>query len=85
MDGLLAQYAGGPHFNPNYSFPHHTIYASKDPLALDSNAFRLIEGWRKDAKLTPIARQAEWLKMGEEMGLGHFAESKIILHSVDPE
>jgi hypothetical protein len=85
MDALLAQYASGPRFNPNYAFPYNTIYASKDALALDANAFRLIEGWRKEAKLTSIARQAEWLKSGEEMGLGHHAESKIILHSVDPE
>jgi hypothetical protein len=85
MDALLAQYASGPHFNPNYTFPYNTVYASKDALALDANAYRLIEGWRKDAKLTSIARQAEWLKSGEEMGLGHFAESKIYLHPVDPD
>lgn len=85
MDALLAQYASGPHFNPNYAFPYHTIYASKDALALDANAFRLIETWRKQSKLPPIASRAEWLQMGEQMGLGHFAENKIILHNVDPQ
>lgn len=85
MDALLVQYASGPRFNPNYSFPYHTIYASKDALALDANAFRLIEGWRKQARLPSIASRAEWLQMGEQMGLGHFAENKIILHSVDPQ
>ena len=85
MDALIAQYASGPRFNPNYAFPYNTIYASKDALALDANAFRLIEGWRKEAKLTSIARQAEWLKSGEQMGLGHYTESKIYLHPVDPE
>jgi len=83
MDALIAQYASGPRFNPNYAFPYHTIYASKDPLALDSNAFRLIEGWRKQAKLPPIAERAQWLEMGEQMGLGHFAENKILLLPVD--
>lgn len=85
MDGLLAQYASGPHFNPNYAFPHRTLYASKDALALDANAFRLIETWRKQSKLSPIAPRAEWLQMGEQMGLGHFAENKIILKNVDPQ
>jgi len=85
MDGLLAQYASGPHFNPNYAFPNHTIYASKDALALDANAFRLIETWRKQSKLPSIASRAEWLQMGEQMGLGHFAENKIILQNVDPQ
>jgi hypothetical protein len=85
MDALLAQYAGGPRFNPNYAFPYHMIYASKFPVALDANAFRLIENWRKEAKLPPIARRVEWLESGEEMGLGHFAESEIVLRNVGPE
>jgi len=85
MDALLAQYAGGPRFNPNYAFPYHTIYASKDPVALDANAYRLIEGWRKPAKLPSIARRAEWLKDGEAMGLGFFTESKIFLRPVTAE
>ena len=82
MDALIAQYAGGPRFNPNYAFPFRTIYASKDALALDANAFRLIDGWRKDAKLPSIARRAEWLETGEQMGLGHYAENKIVIHPV---
>lgn len=85
MDGLLAQFAGGPHFDPNYSFAYHTIYASKDPVALDANALRLIEGWRKEAKLPPIGRRAEWLESAEQMGLGHFAESRITLRAVGSE
>ena len=85
MDALIAQYAGGPRFDPNFAFPYHTIYASKDALALDSNAFRLIEGWRKQAKLPSIAGRAEWLQEGEQAGLGHFAENKIIIHPVAAE
>jgi hypothetical protein len=85
MDALLAQYASGPRFNPNYAFPFHTIYASKDALALDANAFRLIDGWRKQARLPSIASRTEWLQMGEQMGMGHYAENKILLHSADPE
>jgi len=85
MDALLAQYAGGPRFNANYAYPYRTIYASKDALALDANAFRLIEGWRKEAKLPSIAGRAEWLQLGEQMGIGHYAENKIILRSVGTE
>ena len=82
MDGLLAQYAGGPRFNPNYAFPLRTIYASKDPVAIDANAFRLIEKWRAEARLRPIAKLSEWLSDAEEMGLGNFAESRITLQQV---
>ena len=36
MDGLLAQYAGGPESQPGYAFPFATLYASKDPVAIDA-------------------------------------------------
>src|SRR5207248_2435038 len=35
MDGLLGQYAGGPQPQPNYALHHATLYASRDPVALD--------------------------------------------------
>ena len=83
MDALRPQYAGGPQFNPNYAFSWHTIYAGKDPVALDAHALRLIEGWRKEAKLPPIGKRAAWLESAAQAGLGNFAEGKIIVRSVE--
>jgi hypothetical protein len=83
MDGLLAQYAGGPTFNPNYAFPHATIYASKDPVALDSVALRKIEGWRAQAKLPPSTKRGAWLADAAEMGLGNAAEDRIVVRQVE--
>jgi len=83
MDALRPQYAGGPHFNPNYAFSWHTIYASKDPVALDAHALRLIEGWRKEAKLPPIGKRAAWLESAAQAGLGNFAEGKVALRQVE--
>ncbi len=77
LDGLVAQYAGGPGFNPNYAFLHRTLYASKDPVAIDATALRLMEGWRKEARLPPIGAHAEWLQEAQVMGLGQFAEEAI--------
>jgi Domain of unknown function (DUF362) len=77
MDGLVAQYAGGPAFNPNYAFNHRTIYASKDPVAVDATALRLLERWREEARLPPIGEHGAWVQEGEVMGLGHFAEAAI--------
>jgi hypothetical protein len=84
LDGLIAQYAGGPEGNPNYAFSHGTIYGSTDPVAIDSVAARNIEAWRKMAKLPSIARRIEWLKFGEEMGIGVADPKKISLVSVTP-
>ena len=85
MDALRPQYAGGPHFNPNYAFAWHTIYAGKDPVALDAHALRLLEGWRKEAKLPPIGKRAAWLEDAAQAGLGNFAAEKIILRPVGPK
>ena len=82
MDALLAQYAGGPRFNPNYSFAWHTIYASKDPVAIDATVFRLIQKWRAEAKLPSIEKQGEWLSDAQEMGLGNFSEGRITLQQI---
>lgn len=83
LDGLLAQYAGGPGFNPNYAFAHQTLYASKDPVALDATALRKIDEWRKLAKLPPLAKKGEWLEGAAQMGLGNAAESAITLQQVE--
>src|SRR5205085_12036089 len=40
MDGLMAQYAGGPQSQPNFAVHHATILASKDPVAIDALTVR---------------------------------------------
>ena len=84
LDGLVAQYAGGPEGNPNYAFPHSTIYASTDPVAIDAVAARNIDAWRKMAKLPPIARRLEWLSVAEQMGIGVADSNRISLVAVTP-
>jgi hypothetical protein len=82
MDGLVAQYAGGPGSNPNYAFPHATIYGSRDPVAVDAVAARNIDAWRRMAKLPSIAKRVEWLKAAEQAGIGVADMSRIKLESV---
>jgi hypothetical protein len=84
LDGLIAQYAAGPEGNPNYAFPHATIYASTDPVAIDAIAARNIEAWRKMAKLPPIARQVEWISVAAQMGIGVADSNRINLVAVTP-
>jgi hypothetical protein len=70
MDGLIAQYAGGPDFEPNFALRHATIYASKDPVAMDVFALSLIEEWRKEAKLPSVNHYAAYLETAASMGIG---------------
>jgi hypothetical protein len=79
MDGLIAQYGGGPDWQPNYSWSHDTLYASKDPVAIDATALRLIDAWRKDSRLPSVTDQAKYLQTAAAMGLGNYDADHIAL------
>jgi hypothetical protein len=71
MDGLVAQYAGGPRSHPNYAVHHATILASKDPVAIDALAVRQIEEWRVKARLAPIAPLAQHVQAAGQLKIGN--------------
>ncbi len=79
MDGLIAQYGGGPDWEPSYSWSYATIYASKDPVAIDATALRLFETWRKAARLPPVLERAKYLRTAAAMGLGSYQPGQIAL------
>jgi hypothetical protein len=70
MDGLIAQYAAGPRSEPNYAVHYATLLASKDPVAIDSIAFRQIEEWRLKEKLPSLKEAAGYLPIAVQFGLG---------------
>ena len=77
MDGLIAQYAGGPQSQPNYATHHATLYASKDPVALDAIALKRLEEWRARASLPAIGRLAAYVGFASQLGLGNSALTRI--------
>jgi uncharacterized protein (DUF362 family) len=78
MDGLVGQFAGGPEFHPNYAVQHATLYASHDPVALDTVAMRQIDRWRVRARMKPNESDANYLQTARELGLGNAGEAKVI-------
>jgi len=82
MDGLAAQYAGGPQSQPNYAVHHATILASKDPVAIDTVALQRIDGWRANAKLPPVGRLANYVQTAGQTGLGHADPARIEVRNV---
>ncbi len=82
MDGLLAVYAGGPQSQPNYAVQFDTLYASKDPVAIDNIAGRQIEVWRKRAKFPSIVRTGAHVALAAQMGLGNSSASRIEIRDV---
>jgi len=82
MDGLLAQYAGGPQPQPNYAIHHATLYASRDPVALDAMALKRLEEWRTRASLPKVAPQAAYIGFASQLGLGNSASDRVELRNI---
>jgi hypothetical protein len=82
MDGLIAQYAGGPQPQPNYAVHNATLYASKDPVALDAVALKRLEEWRGRANLRPIGPLAAYIDFAGQLGLGNSAPNRIELKNI---
>jgi len=82
MDGLAAQYAGGPQSQPNYAVHHATLLASKDPVAIDAIALQRIEQWRVKAKLPPIGRLAAHVQVAGQIGIGNADLARIEVRNV---
>jgi hypothetical protein len=82
MDGLAAQYAGGPQSQPNFALHHATLYASKDPVALDTVALKRLEEWRSKSNVPPIGRLASYVQTATTVGLGNSDMSRIEVRNV---
>ena len=82
MDGLLAQYGGGPASQPNFAVHNGTLYASKDPVALDAVALKQLEAWRAKAAFPPIGRLASYVQTATAVGLGNSDSSRIEVKNV---
>jgi uncharacterized protein (DUF362 family) len=85
LDGLVLQYAGGPFANPGFLQDHFTIYASRDPVAIDATAMRLVDEARKPSKLPSLVPITAWLQSAADIGLGQQAAEKIELLQVGVE
>jgi uncharacterized protein (DUF362 family) len=82
MDGLIAQYAGGPQPQPNYAVHHATLYASTDPIALDAVALKRLEEWRGRASLRAIRPLAAYIDFASQIGLGNSAPNRIEVRNI---
>jgi len=82
MDGLIAQYGGGPAWQPGYSWRHATLYAGKDPVAIDATVLRMLESRREAARLPAITDSAKYLRTAAELGLGNYEANRIELVNV---
>jgi uncharacterized protein (DUF362 family) len=85
LDALILQYAGGPFPNPNFAVDNFALFASRDPVAIDATAARLIEEVRKANKMPSIKPMTAYIEAGSQLGLGEYAESRIQMVRVGVE
>jgi uncharacterized protein (DUF362 family) len=82
MDGLVALYAGAPFGDANYAIQFGTIYASKDPVAIDAVACKVLDKWRVEAKMYPVSKTATYVETAGAMQLGNAELGRIEIRDV---
>ncbi len=73
LDALVAQYAGGPHFDPQFTRSIGALYVSRDPVAIDSLVLKRMEHWRaedRDGRIDPIGKAANYIHTAALYNLG---------------
>lgn len=86
IDGTSILYDGGPKYNRAALVPHECVYATTDPVAMDSLAHELIAALRKEnglRTLGEVGRPPKFLELSEQMGLGIADRKKHRVRSVD--
>ena len=87
MDAMIAQYAGGPRFNPVFTRQIGGIYVSRDPVAIDAIVLQRLERFRTESnsgRLDPIGKAAVHVHGGVDLNLGTDDASRIQLVRVEP-
>jgi uncharacterized protein (DUF362 family) len=86
MDGLRAQYEGGPQGRPQFQWDHGGLLLSTDPVAMDGQALKLIESRRAQEGLPSLwetDRPPKHITTCAERNLGLLDDSQIDLVAVE--
>lgn len=82
MDGLVLQYAGGPYSSPGNCVDYGTLFASRDPVAIDATALRLIDEQRLLSKMPKASLDGGHVSEAESQGLGNADEKMVVLKRI---
>jgi uncharacterized protein (DUF362 family) len=82
MDGLMLQYAGGPYPAPGNCVVFSTLFASKDPVAVDAAALRLLDEQRELSRMPKASADGGHVAEAESRGLGNADEKRIRMRRI---
>ncbi len=85
-DGFKLMADGGPLYRqPQYVFPHESVYVTTDPVAMDAVGHDLVARARADHRLPSLealGRPAAYIQAAADLGLGIANRDQIRLRSV---
>ncbi|HTS16531.1 MAG TPA: DUF362 domain-containing protein [Verrucomicrobiae bacterium] len=84
VDGLIAGYAGGPQFKPQYSWNAGALYLGTDPVAIDALCLEAVDAHRRAALIPPATLQATYVATAAKAGLGQSDRARIDLIEIKP-
>jgi hypothetical protein len=87
LDALVAQYAGGPRFDPQFTRSLGAIYVSRDPVAIDAIVLNRLEKFRtedRSGRIDAIGKTASHIHSATTFNLGTDDPSRIQLVRVAP-
>jgi uncharacterized protein (DUF362 family) len=84
MDGLIAGYAGGLGFKPQYSWNYGALYFSADPVAIDALCVEALDVKRGETKIPLIGPRATHITTAGRFGLGQSERANIDLSEAKP-
>ena len=70
LDALVAEYAGGPQFDPQFTQSIGAIYVSRDPVAIDSLVLKRLEAWRRRGGIDAIGKAGNHVASAALYNLG---------------
>lgn len=78
LDALIAQYAGGPRFDPSFCESPGALLLGTDPVAIDTVALDWLEHWRSQNNIDSMRKTArQHIDTAASYGLGVGEKSKI--------
>jgi uncharacterized protein (DUF362 family) len=85
-DGFKVMADGGPLYKrPEFVKAHEAVYASTDPVAIDTIGWEVVEKYRADFKLkslSEVGREPAYIKTAADLGLGIHERNRIQLKEI---
>jgi hypothetical protein len=86
IDGFKLIYDEGPlDTNKKRRVPHEAVYATTDPVAMDTVGWAVVEEWRKNNQLPTLkeaGREPTYIRIAGDLGLGVADKNRISVRDV---